>query len=61
VVGAKLLGFGPQAVRHLWEAGRLGLGETDVEKMQFPALTMREAIEAFTEAAYGRRLTFEHA
>ncbi len=26
VVGAQLLGFGPQAVRHLWEAGRLGLG-----------------------------------
>jgi uncharacterized protein (DUF362 family) len=26
VVGARLLGFGPQAVRHLWEAGRLGLG-----------------------------------
>jgi uncharacterized protein (DUF362 family) len=61
VAGAKLLGFGPQAVRHLWEAGRLGLGETDTEKMEFPALGLREAIEAFTAAAYGRRLTFEHA
>lgn len=61
VVGAKLLGFGPQAVRHLWEAGRLGLGETDVERMTFPRLGMRAAIEAFTEAAYGVRLTFEHA
>jgi uncharacterized protein (DUF362 family) len=58
-VGAKLLGFGAQAVRHLWEAGRLGLGETDTEKMEFPAMSMREAIEAFTEAAYGERLTFE--
>ncbi|HWS88120.1 MAG TPA: DUF362 domain-containing protein [Pyrinomonadaceae bacterium] len=58
-VGAKLLGFGAQAVRHLWEAGRLGLGETDTEKMGFPAMSMREAIEAFTEAAYGERLTFE--
>jgi uncharacterized protein (DUF362 family) len=61
VVGAKLLGFGPQAVRHLWEAGRLGLGETDVEQMTFPALSLREAIAAFTAAAYGERLTFEHA
>jgi uncharacterized protein (DUF362 family) len=61
VVGAKLLGFGPQAVRHLWEAGRLGLGETDIDKMRFPALSLRQAIEAFTEAAYGERLTFEHA
>jgi len=58
-VGAKLLGFDAQAVRHLWEAGRLGLGETDTEKMEFPAISLREAIEAFTEAAYGERLTFE--
>jgi uncharacterized protein (DUF362 family) len=61
VIGAKLLGFGPQAVRHLWEAGRLGLGETDVERMEFPELDMRGAIQAFTEKAYGTRLTFEHA
>jgi uncharacterized protein (DUF362 family) len=61
VVGARLLGFTPQAVRHLWEAGRLGLGETDVEKLEFPALSLRQAIEAFTEAAYGERLTFDHA
>lgn len=61
VVGAKLLGFRTQAVRHLWEAGRLGLGETKIDNMDFPALEMREAIEAFTAAAYGERLTFEHA
>jgi uncharacterized protein (DUF362 family) len=61
VVGAWLLGFGPQAVRHLWEAGRLGLGETDTEKMKFPALSLRKATEAFTQATYGNKLTFEHA
>jgi hypothetical protein len=61
VVGARLLGFRPQAVRHLWEAGGLGLGDTDTDKMSFPALGLRQAIEAFTEAAYGERLTFEHA
>lgn len=60
VVGAQLLGFTPQAVRHLWEAERLKLGEADTDRMHFPALSMREAIEAFTEAAYGERLTFEH-
>ncbi len=61
VVGARLLGFRAQGVRHLWEAGRLGLGETDTEEMTFPALGLRQAIEAFTAAAYGERLTFEHA
>jgi uncharacterized protein (DUF362 family) len=57
-VGAKLLGFRAQAVRHLWEAGRLGLGETDTEKMEFPAMSMREAVGVFTKAAYGERLSF---
>jgi uncharacterized protein (DUF362 family) len=61
VVGARLLGFRPQAVRHLWEAGRLGLGETDTDKMDFPAMDLREAIQAFTKAVYGEKLTFEHA
>jgi len=61
VVGARLLGFAPQGVRHLWEAGRLGLGETDVDRMEFPAMSLRDAIASFTEAAYGERLTFEHA
>jgi hypothetical protein len=50
-----------QAVRHLWEAKQLGLGETDTEKMEFPMMSLREAIEAFTEAAYGQRLTFKTA
>jgi uncharacterized protein (DUF362 family) len=61
VVGARLLGFDIQAVRHLWEAQRLGVGEGDISKMEFPGLSLREAIEVFTEAAYGERLTFEHA
>lgn len=61
VVGARLLGFRPQAVRHLWEASRLGIGESDTDKMRFPKLSLTDAIGAFTEAAYGRRLDFEHA
>jgi uncharacterized protein (DUF362 family) len=61
VVGARLLGFTTQAVRHLWEAARLGVGESRIEQMRFPALSLREAIGLFTEAAYGHRLDFEHA
>jgi uncharacterized protein (DUF362 family) len=52
VVGAQLLGFGPQAVRHLWEAGRLGLGETDTDQMDFSAMSLRQAIsEPLSEEA----------
>jgi uncharacterized protein (DUF362 family) len=60
VVGARLLGFKPQAVRHLWETAHLGLGESDESRMRFPKLSLSEAIEAFTFDAYGERLTFEH-
>jgi uncharacterized protein (DUF362 family) len=61
VVGARLLGFDPQGVRHLWEADRLGLGESDTDRMTFPAMPLREAIASFTESVYGKRLTFEHS
>src|SRR5206468_2137433 len=61
VVGASLLGFRIQGVRHLWEAARLGVGEQDLRKMEFPLMDLRSATEAFTEAAYGQRLNFEHA
>lgn len=60
VVGAQLLGFQAQAVRHLWEAGRLGLGETELENMEFPAMPFVKAFGAFTKAAYGRAIEFEH-
>ncbi len=61
VVGARLLGFTSQAVRHLWEAARLEIGESSLDRMTFPGLTLKEAIGAFTEAAYGKRLDFDHA
>jgi uncharacterized protein (DUF362 family) len=57
VVGAQLLGFELQAVRHLWEAGRLGVGETGLEHMAFPAMSLQQAYEAFTAAAYDDRLS----
>jgi len=61
VVGARLLGFEPQAVRHLWEAGLLGLGEIRSSHMTFPEMSLRDAIQAFSQAVYGKKLTFEHA
>ena len=60
-VGARLLGFSAQGVHHLWEAEKLGVGSTDLEKMQFPAMSLEEAFAAFTRAAYGRALELEHA
>jgi hypothetical protein len=36
---------------------KIAVSETDEEKIEFPALSLGEAIEALTEAAYGKRLT----
>lgn len=60
VVGAQLLGFHTQAVRHLWEGARLGLGESDTDNMEYPAMKLDEAFAAFTQAAYGRAFELEH-
>jgi uncharacterized protein (DUF362 family) len=60
-VGARLLGFTPRGVHHLWEAERLGVGVTDIEAMDFPAMSVDDAFRAFTRAAYGHSLELEHA
>jgi uncharacterized protein (DUF362 family) len=60
-VGAQLLGFTPQAVRHLWEAEKLGAGVTDFNTMEFPVMNVEEAFAAFTFAAYGKQLSLENA
>ncbi len=60
-VGAQLLGFEVQGVRHLWEAARLGVGESDVENIRFPALELQQAFSIFTRAAYAKEFSLEHA
>ncbi len=60
-VGARLLGFDPQGVRHIYEASELGVGESDFDNMEFPALGLQEAVEAFSERAYGMKISLEHA
>jgi uncharacterized protein (DUF362 family) len=61
VVGARLLGFEPQGVPHIREAGLMGLGETDTTRIKFPKIGLSRAFEIFTEKAYGHSLSLEHA
>jgi uncharacterized protein (DUF362 family) len=60
-VGARLLGFSARGVHHIWEAHRLGAGETDIEAMEFPGMSINVAFKAFTRCAYGHELDLEHA
>jgi uncharacterized protein (DUF362 family) len=53
--GAALFGFNMQAVRHIFEAHRAGLGEGRTSVMTFPRMSLSEAIEAFTQVVYKRQ------
>lgn len=61
VVGARLLGFDPEGVAQLMEAHALGVGEIEIDKFKFPALSLAEAIKIFTKKAYGREIDIGHA
>lgn len=57
-VGAKLFGFQVQAVRHLWESEKLGVGDSNIKEFRFPGLSLKDAVRAFTGAVYGEELEF---
>ncbi|NLU52979.1 MAG: DUF362 domain-containing protein [Clostridiaceae bacterium] len=52
-VGARILGFKPQAVRYLYEAGKKGLGETDLLKMNLYGIPIIQAEKEFSIKCYG--------
>lgn len=53
VVGARLLGFMPQAVHYLYKLILMGVGEGDLKKVQLKGIPLYEAEEIFSQAAYG--------
>lgn len=59
-IGARLLGFYPQAVAHIFDAGRLGLGQADLEEIRTNGLSLDDAVRIFTIRAYGSEIDFEH-
>lgn len=53
-IGARFLGFKPQAVYYLYDCINNGIGTGDVRQMNIKGLTLPEAEEAFTKAVYNR-------
>jgi uncharacterized protein (DUF362 family) len=51
-VGARLLGFLPQAVHYLYEAHKRGIGEAELKKVTLQGVTLAEAENIFTKRAY---------
>lgn len=58
-VGARLLGFKPQAVRYLYEAGKKGLGETDILKMNLYGIPIIQAEKEFSQKCYGTPISVD--
>jgi protein gp37 len=52
--GAELFGFNMQAVRHIFVANRMGLGDGRTSAMIFPRMSLSDAIQAFTRMVYAQ-------
>lgn len=58
-VGARLMGFKPQAVRYLYECINTNLGVGEAEKMNIKGMSITEAEKAFSMAAYGQAVSVD--
>ena len=58
-VGARLLGFKPQAVRYLFECSNKKIGESVVENINIAGIPLVEAENIFSQAAYGDGLAMD--
>ncbi|BCJ94511.1 hypothetical protein acsn021_20800 [Anaerocolumna cellulosilytica] len=58
-IGARLLGFLPQAVHYLYRLYQDGVGEADPKAMTIKGLPVIEAEKIFSKAAYGEEITLD--
>ncbi|AKL94475.1 hypothetical protein CACET_c09680 [Clostridium aceticum] len=58
-IGARLLGFLPQAVQYIYQLYKEGIGEADPKKMMIKGLTLEEAEKLFSKAAYGEEIVLD--
>lgn len=55
-IGARLLGFLPQAVHYLYMLSQSDYGEADIKNMLIRGISVEEAERIFSMAAYGREI-----
>lgn len=58
-VGARVMGFLPQAVQYLFRLYRRGIGEADVKRMDMRGVPLVEAEETFSMAALGQKIAID--
>lgn len=59
VIGARLLGFRPQAVGYLHQLIREGYGEGDLRHVDLKGMLLNEAERVFSKAAYGMPIALD--
>lgn len=58
-IGARLLGFKPQAIHYLYEAGKKGLGCNDYNTIKVKGMNMEEAEMHFSKCVYGQSFNLQ--
>jgi uncharacterized protein (DUF362 family) len=58
-IGARLLGFLPQAVQYLYALNKEKIGEVDPCNMKLQGLTLEDAEKIFSQAAYGQDIVLD--
>ncbi|MDD3174687.1 MAG: DUF362 domain-containing protein, partial [Herbinix sp.] len=58
-IGARLLGFLPQAIQYLYTLYNCNIGEADLKNMIIRGLPIEEAEKIFSMAAYGREIILD--
>lgn len=58
-IGARLMGFLPQAVHYLYQLYQQGIGEVDPTKIEMKGISLEEAEGIFTMAAYGQKILLD--
>lgn len=59
-IGARLLGFLPQAIAYLYKLYNDGIGESKVENMIIKGIELKKAEKLFTKAAYGKSVILDN-
>ncbi|MDU1538154.1 MAG: DUF362 domain-containing protein [Paeniclostridium sordellii] len=59
-IGARLLGFLPQAIAYLYKLYNDGIGEAKVENMIIKGIELKKAEKLFTKAAYGKSVILDN-
>jgi len=58
-IGARLLGYLPQAIQYLYTLYQSKIGEADPKKMELKGLPLAEAEKIFSRAAYGQEIVLD--